>query len=287
MGGPRRLGESLPLSAASPSGSGSGRSGEPGRDAQGNGRFDSRQLLGELVEGAPGDGGRKRGVATTRRMLYTIAALLALTLVGAGVAYARTGSDAKPVAAPSSAPATSAEALVAKGPSFSDPLTGAGRFQPSNDDTGACAFEAKGLRARATAGSTYQCRGPADSFSGSQTISVDTTLATAGSCATVWFRHRDLHGYELTACADSLELLSAGAGLPQSIGRVPSTALEPGTRHGISIAVDADHVTVSIDGILALQGALDDSTLTAGGVALGVTGSSGAAGVLFANLDVR
>jgi eukaryotic-like serine/threonine-protein kinase len=277
MGGPRRLGESLPLSAAAP--------------GEANGRFDSRQLLGELISAGgtknPTDPGRKRGVATTRRMLYTIAALLVLTLVGAGVAYARTSGDAKPPAVPSSAPVASAEALVAKGPSFFDPLSAPGRFRPSSDDTGSCAFDANGLHARSVAGSTYQCGGPADAFSGSQTITVETTLSSAGSCATVWFRHRDLHGYELTACADSLELLSAGAGLPESIGRVQSTALEPGTHHQVSIAIADNHATVSIDGILALQGALTDSTLASGGVALGVTGSAGAAGVLFANLDVR
>jgi hypothetical protein len=277
MGGPRRLGESLPLSAASP--------------AEGNGRFDSRQLLGELISGEPGDNGsdpgRKRGVATTRRMVYTIAALLALTLVGAGVAYARTGNGGKPAAAPSSGPATSAEALVAKGPSFFDPLSAPGRFQAGSDDTGSCTFDGKGLRAKSASGSTHQCHGPGDSFSGSQTITVETVLSSAGSCAMIWFRHRDLHGYELTACADSLELLSAGSGLPESLGRVPATALQPGTRHQLSIAVDDNHATVSIDGILALQAALDDPTLLAGGVALGVTSSAGPAGVLFANLDVR
>jgi hypothetical protein len=277
MGEPRRLGESLPLSPASP--------------IDRNGRFDSRQLLGDLISGGPGetpgDPERKRGGATTRRMLYTIAALLALTLVGAGVAYARTASDGKPAAAPSSAPVTSAEALVAKGPSFFDPLSAPGRFHPSSDDTGGCAFDGKGLRARSATSSTYQCRGPADTFSGSQTITVDTILSSAGSCATVWFRHRDLHGYQLSACADSLELLSAGSGLPESIGRVPSTALQPGTRHQLSIAVADNHAAVSIDGILALQAALTDPTLVSGGVALGVTGSTGAAAVLFANLDVR
>jgi len=277
MGGPRRLGESLPLSVASANDS--------------HGRFDSRQLLGELISGGPGDGageaGRKRGVATTRRMVYTIAALLALTLVGAGVAYARTGSGGKPAAAPSSAPVTSAEALVAKGPSFFDPLTEPGRFRPSTDDTGSCTFDGKGLRARSKAGSTYQCRGPADSFSGRQTITVEAVLSSAGSCATIWFRHRELHGYELTACSDSLELLSAGTGLPESIGRVPATTLQPGTRHQLSIAVDDNHATVSIDGILALQAALNDSTLQQL-VFFDVTpGSDGAAGVLFANLDVR
>ena len=40
-------------------------------------------------------------------------------------------------------------------------------------------------------------------------------------------------------------------------------------------------------GILALQAALDDATLTSGGVALGVSGSGGAASALFANLEVR
>ena len=118
-------------------------------------------------------------------------------------------------------------------------------------------------------------------------IGVEMTLSSTGSCATVWFRRRDQHGYELSACADSLELVSAGTGLPQSIGRVPSTALQPGTRHLVSIAVDDHHAAVSIDGILALQAALDDPSLASGGVALGVTGSSGGASVLFANLDVR
>jgi serine/threonine protein kinase len=247
-------------------------------------RFDSRQLRGELVTTE-----RKRGGATTRRMLYTLAALLGLTLVGAGVAYARTMGDVRPLASPSqaTATATSAEALVAKGPSFFDPLSGPGRFHASSEETGSCAFDGKNLRARSAAGSTYQCRGPADTFSGTQTVTVQLTLQSAGSCAMVWFRHRDLHGYELTACADSLELVSAGDALPESIGRVPSTVLEPGTRHQVAIEVADDHATVSIDGALALQAALNDSTLSSGGIALGVTGSSGAATVLFGNLDVR
>jgi hypothetical protein len=242
--------------------------------------------VGDAMAGTGRPEGARR-VATTRRMLYTIAGLLALTLGAAGVAYARTGGDGGPSAASSSAPVTSAEAHVAKGPTFFDPLSGPGRFRASSEETGSCGFDGKALRVRSAAGSTYQCRGPVETFSGAQTITVQVTLSSGGSCAMVWFRHRDLHGYELTACSDSLELVSAGAALPQSIGRVPSSALEPGTRHEVAIAVAEDHATVSIDGTLALQGALNDSTLTSVGITLGVTGSSGAATVQFANLDVR
>lgn len=220
-------------------------------------------------------------------MLYTIVALLVLTVGVAGVAYARTVGDGRPSAAPTGSAVASAETLVAKGPSFADPLTAPGRFRPSSDEAGSCSFDGKGLRARSTAGLTYQCQGPADAFSGSQTVSVQLTLSSAKSCAMVSFRHRDLHGYQLTACADSLELESAGAGLPETIGRVPSTVLDPGTRHRVVIAIADNHAAVSIDGALALQGALTDPGLASGGLTLGVTGSAGAATVEFADLDVR
>jgi hypothetical protein len=176
---------------------------------------------------------------------------------------------------------------VAGGPSFSDPLTAPGRFHASDDESGACTIDGRGLHARSKAGLTYQCAGPADTFSGSQTITVQLTLASARSCAMVSFRHRELRGYQLTACADSLELEAAGSGLPETIGRVPSTALDPGTRHEVSIVVADNHATVSVDGDLALQAALADSSLVSGGITLGVTGSAGAASVLFTDLDVR
>jgi hypothetical protein len=96
-------------------------------------------------------------------------------------------------------------------------------------------------------------------------------------------------GYQVTACADQVELEQAGGAVLAPIGRAQSTTLRPGTRHKLGVTVAGEHAAVTIDGPLVLQAALGAPDLASGQILLGVTnsGSTGSAEARFTDLDVR
>ncbi|MET0414471.1 MAG: protein kinase, partial [Actinoplanes sp.] len=160
-----------------------------------------------------------------RPLLY---GLLALVVgIGATVTYVASGDEqpatAPPPAAPASAPA-SAVPLDVRGPAFFDPLDAPRQFQASAGENGNCAFAGGELRARATGASTFVCPSPEEAFVGDQLITVDLTLATAGSCAMIWFRFDGVRGYQLRACDDRFEMAKNGGAVVTSIGKAQSTA---------------------------------------------------------------
>jgi len=274
-----------------------------------NCRVDARSLIEQFVvagpapESGPVEAVRadprrnRRGVlrsvlsspasVATRRLLYVLVAFLLAIVVAATIPYAWT-EDEKPTADTRPAASLPATSLRARGPSFFDPLSAPGRFPQINDDSGSCTFDGQ-LRVRTKAAATYQCPAPSDTFSGDQSITVDVSIALPGSCAMVWFRYRGNQGYQLTACADLVELEQLGGAVLTSIGLASTTALKPGTRHELSIVIASDRALISIDGTPILRGAVADGDLGAGRVLLGVTrsGSARAADVRFADLDVR
>ncbi|GIF21482.1 serine/threonine protein kinase [Actinoplanes tereljensis] len=291
------------------------------RDRRENGRFDARDLLEQIIAENPAAspyavapmsrsverqlnkvrrpqptrprvGTRTRTRSRTpRRLIYAVAAVLLASATGVTLAYAQnTGKEPSVAAtqlAPESAPASASVKLL--GPSFSDPLREPGRFQESTSEAGRCTFRDARLHAQATGRSTYQCHGPTDAFAGDQSIAVNLTLAGAGSCAMIWFRHLDTRGYQLTACAEVLELEELNGAVLTSIGRTSAVALAPGTPHNLSIVISGGHATVSVDDKPAVQAAVADPNLASGRVQLGVTNTDKAknAEVSFANLDVR
>ena len=105
----------------------------------------------------------------------------------------------------------------------------------------------------------------------------------------LWFRYHEGRGYQLTVCADQLELEAVGGALLTSIGLTQSTAVPTGIRHELSVAIADEHATVSVNGAKILQGAVADPDRASGRIVLGLTssGSKRTAEARFADLDVR
>jgi eukaryotic-like serine/threonine-protein kinase len=277
-------------------------------------RFDARDLLEQIIAERPAPSPHKvapvsrsvdrqlrnvrrskttyAGSGTTRTLLYALAAVLVTSLLGVTLAYARTTGHDQPAATPTTAlrpEAAAAPSSKVYGPSFADPLRAPGRFQESVGEAGRCTFQDEHLRAQVNGRSTYQCPGPADTFSGDQSIAVNVTLASEDACAMVWFRYRGTRGYQLTACANQLELEELNEAVLTSIGRTSATPMEPGTPHDLSIVIAGGHATVFVDEKPSVQATVADPDLTSGRIQLGLTNTSHTrnAEVQFANLEVR
>jgi predicted Ser/Thr protein kinase len=277
------------------------------------GRFDARNLLEQVIADGPkpptttGGGhripaplptdppkprGRRRATAAPtramgRRLAYTVGALVVASVAAATVAYAWTRGEpsAQATTQPQTKVATAAGAPSLRGASFFDPLSAPGRFKESD----ACKFQNGQLHAEAKGRSTVQCPGPDDTFGGNQSISVRVELANADACAMIWFRYVGTKGYQLTACADQIELEELDGVLLTSLGKSSSTALQPGSPHELAIAVTDQHAAVTVDGQDAVQGAVTAPDLTKGRVQLGATSTGGgsSAEVSFANMEVH
>jgi hypothetical protein len=228
---------------------------------------------------------------TGRRLTYAVGAVMVASVAAATVAYARTNGEpaAHATTEPQTKVATVTGAPSLRGASFFDPLSAPGRFKESASESGACKFENGQLHARVKGRSTVQCPGPDDTFAGNQSISVRVELANADACAMVWFRYLGDRGYQLTACANQVELEELDGVLLTSLGKTPSTALQPGSPHDLAIVIADQHAAVTIDGKDAVQGAVTAPDLAKGRIQLGVTstGGAGSAEVSFGNLDAR
>ncbi|MFG1610633.1 serine/threonine protein kinase [Actinoplanes sp. NPDC049265] len=227
-----------------------------------------------------------------RRALYAAVAIAVAIVAGATVALARTNDNDEPTGAaagPPPSPAASADGLSFAGPSLFDPLTEPAQFPPSSTEAGSCAYQGGALRARTTGRVTYQCLGPADTFAGDLVINVDLTVGTANSCAMVWFRHQSASSYQLSACADRQVMEIVDGAILSTTGRKQSAALQPGTKHKLTVTVTGQSVSVAVDGSDVLRAGSGNAELVSGQVLLGVaTGDqTGTADVSFANLDVR
>jgi predicted Ser/Thr protein kinase len=270
------------------------------------GRFDSRELLEQVIaEGpkpvtvagpAPAEKRtphRRRATSATRkvtrRLTYAVGALMLASVAIATVAYARTTGDPKPAATGPHTEIATATTSSLRGPSFADPLRGPGRFRQSVAGSGSCTFPDGRLQAQVKGRATYQCPGPDDSFAGDQSISVRVELANANACAMVWFRYSGDRGYQLTACADQVELEELDGAVLNVLGKSSSTALAPGASHDLGIVIANQHATVAVDGQDVVEGAVTDPDLAAGRIQLGVTNTSGAstAEVSFADIEAR
>ncbi|MCO8274087.1 hypothetical protein M1L60_26145 [Actinoplanes sp. TRM 88003] len=105
----------------------------------------------------------------------------------------------------------------------------------------------------------------------------------------VWFRHHETHGYQLTACADTLELEERNGAVLTSIGRTSAVPLTPNAPHALTVTISGTHATVAVDNNTAVQASVANPGLTSGRVQLGVTNDDPvtAAEVSFAGVEVR
>ena len=223
-----------------------------------------------------------------RRLVLALVALLVAVVAGAIVAYARSTGNPRPTTLRATATA-STTILSGRGPSYFDALSAPGRFREGSADNGHCQFRDGQLQAWVNGRSTYQCPGPSDMFAGDQSIAVDISLASARACAMIWFRYQETRSYQLTACAGQVELEQLDGAILTAIGQADVRTLQPGARHRVSIVIATQNASVTIDGALTLAAAVTSVDLESGRILLGATsaGSASAAGVSFANLDVR
>lgn len=262
------------------------------------GRLDTQELLRRLAVGSaptsretqsppetPSSAKPRVGLTTRNVILAVSGAVLACVGVVAAIsriADQATAADSRTKAAP----AVMASAL--RGPSFFDPLRAPGRFQESFDTRGSCAFQSGELHAWVKGRSAYQCPGPEDEFAGDQSISVDVNLTTGSACAMIWLRYRQDRSYQVTACADQVELESLN-GSPLTVGWTQSTAVRPRSPHRIRIEIVSDYATIGVDSQPVLHAAVNDPELASGRIRLGVTNSSSTntAEVTFSDLDIH
>jgi hypothetical protein len=257
-------------------------------------------------------GVRKQAAPGRRRVTRLVAVTAAAAAVCAGLGFAlshhrpdqtrasfvpsasaqASASRRVATAAPRSTAALSSTPRI-QGPSVSDHLDRPGLWKADRtaDNAGGwCTFDQRML-ATTHSSTLYQCKGPADSFAGDQTIAVDAGIVTKGACAVIWFRLVDQHGYVASFCENQIRL-----GTDENEGNgfngertVASTAFQVGQTHRAGIAVHNGTAQVTVDGTPVLSMPVTDPQLVAGRVVLGALNdaSSGDATVAFANVDLR
>jgi hypothetical protein len=216
-----------------------------------------------------------------------------LALAGAGLLFAHEqgAEDLRTATATSSKPpvTVSEAARVVQGPSVHDRLDRPGLWTASTEDSGGCYFKGGALVATPEDSNTYQCDGPADSYAGDQSITVDVQLQTARTCATVWFRYVAESGYQVRACTDQVALDLDDNGDLHPVSKAELTTFTLGSRHLLGIDVHDDVATVTVDGATVTTGAVNDPSLPGGQALLGITGAGDGsdARVAYSTVDIK
>jgi hypothetical protein len=174
------------------------------------------------------------------------------------------------------------------GPAVIDRLDRPGQWRTAGNSDGTCAFAGQ-LVATARQPGVVRCPGPADSFPGDQSISVDVTVIDPGSCALIWFRFVFVKGYRLSLCPDALQFAVDNDNDVTELGTTSFDRFRPGQRHRVDIELRGTVATVSVDGAVVTDTTITDPGLGAGQVILGVTTatSARAAKVAFAKAEIR
>jgi len=192
-------------------------------------------------------------------------------------------------AGPAPAPAKSAVRVV-RGPTVIDRLDRPGKwFATPHDVSGTCVFTGGRLLVTTTLASVYQCAGPKDIFAGNQSILVDATVVSPGSCAVVWLRYVADSGYQVSFCPSEIRIGLDDNGEVTGEVRTQSTAFRPGETHRAGINVHDETATVTVDGKAQLTMTLSDPSLAAGQVVLGALNDahSGDSQAAFAGATIR
>jgi predicted Ser/Thr protein kinase len=217
---------------------------------------------------APGRGSRRRVLAVLG------AAVAVLTLAGAGVglvaSFGAGKAGHKAAGTPSSPTATTAARVVA-GPTVIDRLDRPGQWKTSDESKGSCKFVQGRMVVKTGDSSVVKCAGPTDTFGGDQIMAVDVTLLNAGSCAVVWFRDVDTSSYRALACNRSVQLeLDSGDGTTV-LANGKTNSFGSGAKHRLGVQVRSGIATLTIDGDAVVHAEVNEPSLAAGRVALGVT----------------
>ncbi|MFI6071886.1 serine/threonine-protein kinase [Actinoplanes sp. NPDC051343] len=247
----------------------------------------------------PRRAGRLLGVAATALVALTVGGLYAGHVLAASTS-SRTApqpSFVTPSGPPSSGSVPSTVTARAatprvQGPSLIDPLDRPAQWKadkPADNADGWCSFDGRRMLATTHGSSAYNCRGPADTFAGDQSIAVDATVVTPGACAAIWLRMVQGNGYQVSLCPKEIRI---GLDEDNDISgekKVPSTAFQPGQTHRAGVSVQGGTATVTVDGAAVVSLPLSDPQLASGQVQLGTINDvlSGDSTAAFANVALR
>jgi predicted Ser/Thr protein kinase len=260
---------------------------------------------------------RPRRHRTGRVVALTLSALLVLALAGlyAGhVLAAHAASSSVSFVPGASAPSGSTSAVAptgsaaaagaatagsttprVQGPSLIDPLDRPAQWKATryaDNASGWCMFKGGRLVATTHLSGVYDCSGPSDSFAGDQTIQVDATVVTSGSCASIWLRRVADSGYRVDLCEKVIRIgldSDESDSDPATWNKVASTAFAVGHAHRAGVAVNGSTATVTVDGAAVLSAPLSDVQLAAGKVDFGAYNDAddGDANAAFAHAELR
>ncbi|WIM93890.1 serine/threonine-protein kinase [Actinoplanes oblitus] len=138
-------------------------------------------------------------------------------------------------------------------PRIADALSGPGFWKATDTaGQGRCEFRDGMLAAHRDTNGVYRCSGPSDELPANLTIEATTRLETADSCAAIWFRFADQHGYQARICERNLYIgvhNRDGKGLVTTKRTfVLKDPIPLGTPTRIRLGVLGDTVTVTRDG---------------------------------------
>jgi len=239
--------------------------------AQHSGRYQTGEGLGEraTVVLEP-----KRPRRTGKLVLSGLGVLLAAAGAGAFVANRQGGGELAPQALSSATPSApkTTTSRITRGVTIVDPLDRSGQWKTSDTDYGHCVYRGGALVASTGWATDAECPGPTDTFAGDQSIAVDVSIGAASSCAQIWFRFVADSGYLASACEKEVRLQLDDNDETRVLSKAPAT-LPTGSRHRLAIEVHDNLATLSIDGAPLTKAAVDDPTLAAGKVILGVSGT--------------
>jgi hypothetical protein len=194
-------------------------------------------------------------------------------------------------------PAPKAQKAEPKGgePIIQDPLNRPGQWLDSSirEENADCVIRGTMLAKRVDRG-VFQCAGPDEEIEDDFGVAVDTTLASAGSCAGVWFHWNggELGGHVAYICQDEIRI---GADMPDD-RRVYGTLeldrpIKVKDRVRAHVVVRGRTVDVYLDGTHAGAVRLPARGFTKGQVQLGIAVETlddpGPYTVAFADVDIR
>ncbi|MBB4744584.1 putative Ser/Thr protein kinase [Actinoplanes octamycinicus] len=215
--------------------------------------------------------------APRRRWLLPLVLVLltAVLVAGAAIVAVMVRDRADRSGQPSGDPGGTVADPVLGEPRISDALTGPGFWSASDQPgEGRCDFADAMLVARRETNGLYKCRGPADELPANLTIETTLRLDTPDSCAAIWFRFDDSHGYQARICERNVYIgvhNRDGKGDVSTIRTfVLKEPLDRGTAYRFRLGVTADTVTVSRDGTDLGSARLTEAGYGAGRMFLGV-----------------
>ncbi len=212
--------------------------------------------------------------APRRTLKLAAAGLVVLATAGAAVLVARhdLGSGAGSTALLTS-PSASSSSRDVQGPRVFDRLDRPGLWSTASTEAGSCTFTNGELVVSPVEITAYQCPGPADTFSGDQSITVDVRLRSKDTCATVWFRYVKDSGYRVAACATDMAVALDDVDDLHPLAKATLSTFTAGSRHALGITIHHDIATVSVDGKQVMAATVNDPSLRTGKVVLGATGT--------------